>query len=423
MNRLRLPWRSRFFYTVEKRENLRMAGRSLQGRAAMNNFIFENSTKAYFGKGCVKEYLTCLMKHCGKRVMFAYGGESIRDNGIYDEVMGCLAEAEKDIVTFSGIMENPTYEKVLEGAALARENKVDFILAVGGGSVTDCCKAVSMAAVYEGDLWNDFFARAGVVQFEPLPLGVVVTEAQTGSEMNGRAVITNAALKIRMGRDYPECNPEFALIDPAYICGVPERQMVSDGFAALSHIMEIYFSKPDEDNVSDDIAEALMKNVIQNLRAAIVNPQDYTARSNLIWDAVMAQNRILKLGKQADFQCQQMVDQLAAYTNCDQGEGLAVLHPAYCRHIYKDGSDKFKRFAVNVWGISNGGATEEETAREGVEAFTAFIREIGLPVTLREIGADENTDLGQIAGSCILSAGSYKKMTHREIFAIFQECY
>lgn len=402
---------------------LRITGRVDREGAAMNNFIFENSTKAYFGKGCVKEYLTCLMKHCGKKVMFAYGGDFVGKSGVYDEIMECLARAEKDIVTFSGIMENPTYEKVLEGAKLARDNGVDFILAVGGGSVADCCKAVSMAAVYEGDLWNDFFARAGVMQFEPVPLGVVVTETQTGSGMNGRAVITNAALKIRMGRDYPKCNPEFALIDPAYSCHVSQRQMVSDGFDTLSHIMEIYFSKPDEDNVSDNIAEALMKNVIQNLRAAIVNPQDYTARSNLIWDAVMAQNRILKLGKQTDFQCQQMVHQLAAYTNCNQGEGLAVLHPVYCSHIYRNGCDKFRRFAVNVWGISEGGRTEEETAREGVEALTSFIREIGLPVTLREIGANENTDLRKIADSCILSAGSYKKMTHGEILEIFQECY
>ena len=241
--------------------------------------------------------------------------------------------------------------------------------------------------------------------------------------MNGRAVITNTALKSRMGRDYPKCNPEFALIDPSYSCHGSRRQMVSDGFATLSHIMEIYFSKPDEDNVSDDIAEALMKNVIQNLRAAIADPQDYTARSNLIWDAVMAQNRILKLGKQTDFQCRQMVHQLAAYTDCDQGEGLAVLHPAYCRHICRNGRDKFKRFAVNVWGISDGGGEVEETAREGVEALTAFVREVGLPVTLREIGADENTDLKQISDSCILSAGSYKKMTHGEILEIFQECY
>lgn len=389
----------------------------------MNNFIFENATKTYFGKGCVKEYLACLTSHYGKTVMLAYGGDSIRKNGIYDQIVMSLTKAEKNVIEFNDIMENPTYEKVLEGAKVARENKIDFILAVGGGCVMDCCKAVSIAAVYEGDLWNDFFARPGIMELEPVPLGVVATGAKAGGEMNGRAVITNKMLKIRTGRDYPKCNPRFALIDPAYGYHVPRRQMVSDAFDTLSHIMEIYFSKPDEDNVSDDIAEALMKNVIQNLRAAIVNPQDYTARSNLIWDAVMAENRILKLGKQTDFQCHQMEQQLAVYIACNQGEGLAVLHPVYYRHIYRNGCHKFKRFAVNVWGISDLGKTEEETAREGVEALAEFIKEVGLPSTLREIGADETTDLRSIADSCVLSAGSYKQMTHEEIFKIFKECY
>ncbi len=389
----------------------------------MNNFIFENSTKIYFGKGCVKEYLACLVKRYGKNVMFGYGGDSVISNGIYDEMIECLTKAGKNVVEFSGICQNPTYEKVQEGAKLAEENKIDFILAVGGGSVIDCCKAVSMAAVYEGDLWNDFFVKYGIMDFEPVPLGAVVTETKTGSGMNGKAVITNKALKVRTGRDYPKCNPGFALIDPAYSCNASRRQMVSDGFDTLSHIMEIYFSKPDEDNVSDDIAEALMKNVIQNLRAAIKEPKDYTAKSNLMWDAAMAENRILKLGKQTDFQCQQMEYQLAAYTNCNQGEGLAVLHPVYYRHIYRNGCRKFKRFAVNVWGISSQGKTEEETACEGVEALAGFIKEVGLPATLRDIGADENTDLKRIADSCILSAGSYKQMTHKEILEIFQECY
>ena len=187
--------------------------------------------------------------------------------------------------------------------------------------------------------------------------------------------------------------------------------------------MEIYFSRPDEDNVSDDIAEALMRNVIRNLRAALKDPQDYTAKSNLMWDAVMAENRILKLGKQVDFQCRQMENQLAAYINCNQGEGLAVLHPTYYRHIYRSGCGRFKRFAVNVCGILDTGKSEEEIACAGVEALKGFVREMGLPTTLRGLGADADTDLKRIADSCPLSAGSYKQMTHREILDIFRECY
>lgn len=389
----------------------------------MNNFIFENSTKAYFGKGCVKEYLSCLTKHYGPNVMFAYGGGSIKRNGIYDEVMECLGRAGKNVTEFFGIMPNPTYAKVLEGAKLAREKKIDLILGVGGGSVMDCCKAVSMAAAYDGNLWTDFFERPGIMDFEPLPLGVVVTVAGTGSEMNGGAVITNEALKVKTGRDYPKCNPRFALLDPTYTYSVPKRQMVSGSFDILSHIMEIYFSAPDEDNVSDDIAEALMKNVIRNLRTAIRNPEDYTARSNLMWDAAMAENRVIKLGKRMDFECHNIEHQLGAYTDCNHGEGLAVLQPVYYRHIYQSGLAKFKRFAVTVWGVLDEGKGDEETARAGVEALADFIREIGLPSSLRELGIGKEADLKEIADSCGISAGSYKQMTREEILQILQECY
>lgn len=389
----------------------------------MNNFIFENATKVLFGKGCVKEYLCCLIKGCGDTVMLAYGGGSIKKNGVYDEVVSILKKAGKNIVEFPGIMANPTYAKVLEGAKLARESRAGLILGVGGGSVMDCCKAVSIAARYDGDVWEDFWARPGIFDFEPLPLGVIVTVAGTGSECNGGAVITNEELKIKTGRDYPKCNPRFALLDPTYTYSVPKFQMVSGSFDILSHIMEIYFSGPDEDNVSDDIAEALMRNVIRNLRAAIQNPEEYTARSNLMWDATMAENRIIKLGKRTDFQCHQMEHQLGAYTDCNHGAGLAVLHPTYYRHIYKDGLAKFKRFATEVWNISSDGKTDEETARAGIDELERFIREIGLPATLQELGIHGDVDLKAVADSCAVVPGSYRKLTQEEIFEIFKECF
>lgn len=389
----------------------------------MNDFIFENSTKIFFGKGCVKEHLACLTKDYGDTVMLAYGGGSIKRSGVYDEVTAALKQAGKHIVEFSGIMANPTYAKVLEGAKLAKENHVGLILGVGGGSVMDCCKAVSIAARYDGDVWTDFWENRGTVDFEPLPVGVIVTLSGTGSECNGEGVITNEELKVKTGRDYPKCNPRFSMLDPTYTYSVPKYQLASSSFDILSHIMEIYFSGPDEDNVSDDISEALMRNVIRNLRVALQNPEDYTARGNLMWDSAMAENRIIKLGKRLDFQCHQMEHQLGAYTNCTHGAGLAVLHPVYYRHIYKEGLAKFKRFAVDVWGISAEGKTDEEIALAGINALADFIVEIGMPVTLRELGIDESTDLKAIADSCTIVTGSYKKLTHEEILDIFKECF
>lgn len=389
----------------------------------MNNFIFENSTKVCFGKGCVKEFLACKLKPYGNNVMLAYGGDSIKRNGIYDEIKNILENEGKNIVEFSGIMPNPTYKKVMEGAALAKSNNVDVILAVGGGSVMDCCKAVSMAAAYDGDIWSDYWEKAGVIYFEPVPLGVIVTAAGTGSECNGGAVITNEDKKIKTGRDYPKCNPKFALMDPEYTMSVPKLQTASGGFDILSHIMETYFSFPDEDNVSDDISEALMKSVIKNLPIVLENPKDYTARSNLMWAATMAENRIIKLGKKCDFQAHQIEHQLGAFTDCNHGCGLAVIHPTYYRHICKDGLTKFKRFAVNVWSISENGKTDEEIALAGIDALYDFIKKIGLPTTLRELGLNDKNILPEIAASCNASPGSYGNMNKEKILEILNESF
>ena len=392
----------------------------------MKNFIFENSTKVYFGEGCVKEHLTDLLSGYGQNVLLAYGGGSIKKNGVYEEVVSALEKAGKAVTEFTGIMENPTYEKALEGAALVRKYAVDLILAVGGGSVMDCCKAASLAARYEGDAWEDFWENAGKLDFEPVPLGVIVTSSGSGSECNGGAVITNEETKIKTDRDYPALNPRFALLDPAYTYSVPLRQMLAGGFDILSHIMETYFSEPNDDNVSDDISEALMKNVIRNLRTAVKEPRDYTARSNLMWDAVMAENRIIKMGKRLDFECHMMEHQLGAYTNCSHGEGLAVLHPVYYRHICRDGAVKFARFAVNVWGInredkSGRKKTDEELALAGVEKLADFIKEIGLPSSLTEIGITDETLLNAAADSCACNAGGYRQLTRGEIRQIFEE--
>ncbi len=388
----------------------------------MNDFTFQNSTVVYFGSGVVQKHLRRLLAEYGETVMFAYGGGSVRRSGVYDEITAILHRAGKTVVEFGGIRPNPTYDKVLAGAALAREKHVDLILAVGGGSVMDCAKAISMAARYDGDVWDDFWAKQGVVDFEPLPLGVVVTLPGTGSECNGGAVITNNAVKIKTDRDYPRCNARFALLDPVYTLSVPKMQMLASSFDTLSHIMEIYFSGPDEENVSDDISEALMRGVIRDLRAAAKDPTDLAARGNLMWESTMAENRIIKLGKRLDFQAHMIEHQLSAYTDCGHGLGLAVLHPAYYRRICEKGAAKFARFAVRVWGIAAEGKSEAELARAGVEALAAFIRELGLPTSFRELGLPDDLPIDEIADSVWLTEGGYGHLTSEDVRSILREC-
>ena len=287
----------------------------------------------------------------------------------------------------------------------------------------DCAKAVALAAGCRGDAWENYWARKGIIDFEPIPTGMIPTTAGTGSECNGAAVITNEKRKIKTGYDYPKCSPRFALMDPVYTFSVPKEQMVAGAFDSLSHIMETYFSEPDEQNVSDELAEALMRNIIRNMRMAVENPRDYTARSNLLWDSTLSENRLIKLGKKCDFACHLMEHQLGAYTDCGHGQGMAVLHPSYYRHIYRDRLSKFARFAVNVWGISPEGKSREELARAGIDALETFIRDMGLPTTLRQLGIKDQKQLKSIADSCRFSPGGYRKILPGEILEIFKECY
>ena len=359
----------------------------------MNNFLFENKTKVYFGKGGVKEYLGCLLEHYGDTVMLAYGGGSIKHNGVYDEIVGILNAEGKRIVEFPGIMPNPTYAKVQEGAKLARENHVDLILAVGGGSVSDCCKVVSAQAKVDEDLW-ELENTKHTLPTEFIPLGTIVTVFGTGS----------------------------AFLDPTYTLSVPMKQVISGAFDTLSHAMETYFGKPDENNLSDDINEAVMRSVIRNIRVLLTDKDNYEARSELAWASAMAENGILKIGKVTDFQCHMIEHQLGAYTNCNHGAGLAVIHPVLYRHLLPANTARFARFAQNVWGIDPAGKSELKLAQAGVEALAAFIKEIGMPTTFAELGIPADTDLKAVADSTVLTGGCCKKLSHDEIYEILKEC-
>lgn len=385
----------------------------------MNNFTYSYPVKVYFGKDTTETALTTELKKYGKNVLLAYGGGSVKKNGVYDAVKGILEKEGKTVFDFSGIMPNPTYAKVQEGAKMAKENNIDFILAVGGGSVIDCCKIVSAQALEEKNLWEMEFDQ-GTYPSNFLPMGAIVTASGTGAEMNNGAVITNEERKIKGGM--LGAFADFAVLDPELTMSLPMKQVISGAFDTLSHCMETYFGQPQEDNLSDDINEAIMKSVIQNIRTLLKDEKNYHARSELMWASAMGENGILKIGKVTDFQAHQIEHQLGAYTDCNHGQGLAVIHPTLYRHIYKEAAGKFARFAKEVWGISGEGKSDEQTAAEGIDALEAFIKEIGMPSTLKEMGITDKEMLRKVADSSNVTAGCCKKLTADEIFEILEEC-
>ena len=383
----------------------------------MNNFIFENKTKVYFGRGCAKEYLTCLLKQYGNSVMLAYGGGSIKKNGVYTELMEYLKAAGKTVTEFSGIMSNPTYAKVQEGAKLVRENGIDLILAVGGGSVIDCCKIISAQAKTDEDIWKmEFEHHTYPSSF--VPMIAIVTASGTGAEMNNGAVITNEEKKIKAG--LLGAQADIAMLDPDYTMSLPMTQVISGAFDTLSHCMETYFGKPEENNLSDDMNEAIMRSVIRNMRVLLDDPQNYEARSELMWASAMGENSILKIGKITDFQAHQIEHQLGAYTDCNHGRGLAVIHPVLYRHIYKEGLSRFARFGRNVWGADG---TDAEAALAGINNLADFIKEMGLPTTFREMGITDTQCFQAVADSTNVTAGGCKKLSHEEIYQILMEAF
>lgn len=380
----------------------------------MNDFIFSYPTKVYFGKDALKKAAAEQLDAFGSNVLLAYGGGSVKRNGIYDEVMQVLKEHGKHVVEFSGIMSNPTYAKVQEGARLAKENKIDFILAVGGGSVIDCCKIVAAQAMSEEDIWEMEHSARRFPQ-QAIMMGAIVTASGTGSEMNGGAVITNEDLHLKAGMAaFP---PAFAVLDPAYTMSVPRMQVLSGAFDTLSHAMETYLGNSDEDNVSDDVALAIMRNTVINMRRLLKDIDDIQARSNLMWDSAMAENGILKVGRLTDFQAHQIEHQLGAYTGCNHGQGLAVIHPAYYRHIMNDAKEKFTRFARIVFG--------KESAEEGIEALAAFIEECGLPTKLSQLHSTTEITpelLRKVADSTNIINSNPRALDADEIYDILMEC-
>ncbi len=382
----------------------------------MDNFTYRYPVRQHFGKGCAESAIKEEMARVGRNVLLAYGGGSLKRSGLYDRITGWLHECGKTVTDFGGILPNPTYDKVQEGAHIVREQGIDFILAVGGGSVIDCCKIVSAQARTDGDIW-DMMYEEHRLPTEFVPMGAVVTASGTGAEQNNGAVITNTEKKLK--QPLVGSYHSFAILDSDLTRTVPMKQVISGAFDTLSHCMETYMGRPQGDNVSDGINEAVMCNVIRNLRALIADPDDDFARGELMWDSALAENGLLKLGKQTDFQCHMLEHAVGAYTDCNHGQGLAVIHPALYRHLLAEGKEKLARMGERVWGVK--GRTTEETAAMCIDALEAFIREIGLPVRWNEMGITDETLLRAAADTCLLMPGCCKAFTRDELFEVLKE--
>lgn len=386
----------------------------------MESFVYQYPVKNYFGEGAMGRALAAELPSMGTKVMLAYGGGSIKRSGLYDEVVALLTEAGKEIIEFPGIMSNPTYEKVQEGTKIARENDVDYILAVGGGSVFDCCKIVSAQAKLDEDI-HEYEHVQGKMPTEFIPLACVVTLSGTGAEQNNGGVITDEVRKVK--GPFIGALPVWAALDPAYTLTVPRMQFMSGAFDSLSHCMETYFGTPRERCVSDDINFAIQRNIIRNMRAVAADENDMHARSELVYDSAMGENGVLKIGKMGDFQCHMIQHQYGAYTHTNHGLGLGIIHPHLYRYLAPTAPEQFARWAVEVWDVDPSGKDDLTVALEGIDALAAFIKETGMPATFAELEGDASDEtLRAVADTAVLTAGCAKKLTPDEIFEILVEC-
>lgn len=386
----------------------------------LGNFKYHNPTKLYFGNQSL-QFLNQELPEYGHNVVLIYGGGSIKKNGIYQAVMDILTKNNKNVVEISGVMPNPTLKKLYEGIDIARQHQADLLLAVGGGSVCDYAKAVAVSVHCDEDPWDKYFIRFEEPDCQLVPVGCILTMAGTGSEMNAGSVITNSDTKQKIGHVFAseEVMPKFSILNPHYTMTVPEYQMKAGIYDIFNHICEQYFSG-DDDTTSDYISEGLMRSVIHSSRIAIKNPQDYEARSNIMWTATWALNTLVACGKASDWMVHMLGQAVGGYTNATHGMTLAAISLPYYRHILPYGLPKFKRFAENVWGVQAAGKTDEQVAQEGLACMEAWMKEIGVAMSIRELGADE-TMLDELADATMILDGGYKKLDRQEIIEIFRE--
>ena len=385
----------------------------------LGDFIFCNPTRIYFGKNSLSG-LDKELPLYGKTVMLIYGKGSVKKSGLYDKVTALLKAHGKTVVEDGGVMPNPTLDKLCEGMRIARKAKADLILAVGGGSVCDYAKAVSVSAYCDEDPWEKYYIRSESVDNKIIPVGCVLTMVGTGSEMNGGSVITNTRTKLKIGRVFgDDVFPKFSLLNPELTFSLPKYQMVAGFYDIMSHILEQYFSGED-DNTSDYIMEGLMKSLIKSSLAAVQNPLDYEARSNIMWTATLALNTLVAQGKSTDWEVHMLGQAVGAHTDATHGMTLAAVSMAYYKHILEYGLNKFRRFATEVWGVNPDGKTDRQIALEGLSAMEKWMKNIGLVMNLKNLGVTQDMIPG-IVSSTLIMEGGYKILSADDVKKILLE--
>ncbi|OEG00255.1 butanol dehydrogenase [Vulcanibacillus modesticaldus] len=379
----------------------------------MDNFVFHNPTKIFFGKGQI-EHLGKEIINYGKKVLFVTGGGSVKRIGLYDKVIEILKEEKCNVYELSGVEPNPRLSTVKKGIEICKSEGIEVVLAVGGGSVLDASKAIAAGAKYDGDVW-DFYTRKATIE-DALPLATVLTLAATGSEMNGNSVVTNWETKEKLGTNSIHIYPKFSILDPTYTYSVPRDQTVYGIVDIMAHVFEQYFSHTSNTPLQDQFCESVMRTVIDNSEAVLERPDDYDARSNILLSGTMALNNIIRMGMAGDWATHMIEHEVSAIYDIPHGGGLAIIFPNWMKYVLDEGIEKFKRYAIEVWKVDATGKTDKEIALEGIEKTREFFNRIGAPSRLKDYNiGDENIELMAEKVVKRRTVGQYKKLTKEDV--------
>lgn len=384
----------------------------------MLNFVYNIPTQIFFGEGKIK-VLGNEIKKYGSKVLIVYGGGTIKKTGLYDKVTNILRENNIDFIELPGVEPNPRITSVREGIKLCRENNVDFILAIGGGSVIDCSKFIAGGYYYDGDPW-DFFIGKGKIT-NALPLASILTLAATGSEMNRGGVISNLETNQKLATGHPALLPKFSILDPTYTYTVPKNQTAAGVVDIMSHIFEVYLTPTKTAFLQNRMAEALLKTVFYYGPIAFNEPENYEARANLMWASSLAINGLLSYGKDTNWSVHDMEHELSAFYDITHGVGLGILTPVWMEYILDDDTvDDIANYGINVWNL-DADKDKYKTAKEAINKTRDFIKSLGIPMTLREVGIEEEK-LEVMAKQCAGegTVGNYPPLTSKDILEIYK---